>query len=67
MWLAAAETHPFSVHTLRAIEEYSKYRALGPGEDRHNSGDSIVRLTCHSQCRPAILLRRRGRARRDAS
>ncbi len=36
MWLAAAETHPFSVHTLRAIEEYSKYRALGPGEDRHS-------------------------------
>ena len=29
MWLAAVETHPFSVHTLRAIEEYSKYRAQG--------------------------------------
>ncbi|MEC7768517.1 MAG: aminotransferase class V-fold PLP-dependent enzyme [Acidobacteriota bacterium] len=29
LWLAAAETHPFSVHTLRAIEGYSQYRALG--------------------------------------
>jgi len=29
LWLAAAETHPFSVHTLRALEEYSQYRALG--------------------------------------
>jgi selenocysteine lyase/cysteine desulfurase len=34
LWLAAAETHPFSVHTLRAIESYSQYRALGPGEGR---------------------------------
>jgi len=29
LWLAAAETHPFSVHTLRALEEYSQYRAMG--------------------------------------
>lgn len=34
LWLAAAETHPFSVHTLRAIESYSQFRALGPGEGR---------------------------------
>lgn len=34
LWLAAAETHPFSVHTLRAIENYSQYRLLGPGEGR---------------------------------
>lgn len=34
LWLAAAETHPFSVHTLRAIENYAQYRALGPGEGR---------------------------------
>jgi selenocysteine lyase/cysteine desulfurase len=34
LWLAAAETHPFSVHTLRAIENYCQYRALGPGEGR---------------------------------
>ncbi len=34
LWLAAAETHPFSIHTLRAIESYSQFRALGPGEGR---------------------------------
>lgn len=34
LWLAAAETHPFNVHTLRAIESYSQFRALGPGEGR---------------------------------
>jgi len=34
LWLAAAETHPFSVHTIRAIESYAQFRALGPGEDR---------------------------------
>jgi selenocysteine lyase/cysteine desulfurase len=34
LWLAAAETHPFSVHTLKAIENYCQYRALGPGEGR---------------------------------
>lgn len=36
LWLAAAETHPFSVHTLRALEEYSQYRALGAGAGRHS-------------------------------
>lgn len=35
VWLAAAEFHPFSVHTMRIIDEYTRYRALGPGEDRH--------------------------------
>jgi selenocysteine lyase/cysteine desulfurase len=34
LWLAAAETHPFNVHTLWAIESYSQFRALGPGEGR---------------------------------
>lgn len=34
LWLAAAETHPFSVHTLRAIESYAQFRALGEGEGR---------------------------------
>lgn len=34
LWLAAAETHPFNVNTLRAIESYSQFRALGPGEGR---------------------------------
>lgn len=34
LWLAAAETHPFSVHTIRAIESYAQFRALGPGEGR---------------------------------
>ena len=34
VWLAAAEFHPFSVHTMEAIDRYSRYRALGPGEDR---------------------------------
>jgi selenocysteine lyase/cysteine desulfurase len=36
LWLAAAETHPFSVHTLRALEEYAEYRALGSGDGRHS-------------------------------
>ncbi len=34
LWLAAAETHPFSIHTLKAIENYSYYRMLGPGNER---------------------------------
>lgn len=34
LWLASAATHPFSVHTLRAIESYSQYRLLGPGQGR---------------------------------
>jgi selenocysteine lyase/cysteine desulfurase len=33
-WLANAETHPFGVHILKAIENYLQYRALGPGEGR---------------------------------
>lgn len=33
-YLVAAETHPFNVNTLRAIEGYSQFRALGPGEGR---------------------------------
>jgi selenocysteine lyase/cysteine desulfurase len=34
LWLAAAETHPFHVHTLRALEAYTNFRALGPGNGR---------------------------------
>jgi selenocysteine lyase/cysteine desulfurase len=34
LWLAAAETHPFSVNTLRAIRSYADFRALGQGEGR---------------------------------
>ncbi|MFN8439241.1 MAG: aminotransferase class V-fold PLP-dependent enzyme [Caldilineaceae bacterium] len=36
LWLAAAETHPYSVHTLRALERYTDYRVLGPGTNRHS-------------------------------
>ena len=36
LWLAAAETHPYSIHTLQAIESYSSFRALGPGENRRS-------------------------------
>jgi selenocysteine lyase/cysteine desulfurase len=31
LWLAAAETHPYGVHTLAALEQYIQYRAWGPG------------------------------------
>lgn len=31
LWLAAAETHPYSVHTLQALEQYTQFRAWGPG------------------------------------
>jgi len=34
LWLAAAETHPFNVNTVKAIENYLQYRSLGPGEGR---------------------------------
>ena len=33
-WLANAETHPFNVNVLHAIENYLQYRTLGPGEGR---------------------------------
>ncbi len=36
LWLAAAETHPYSTHTLRAIEQYAQFRAWGPGADRQS-------------------------------
>lgn len=36
LWLAAAETHPYSIHTLRALEEYIQFRAWGPGGNRHS-------------------------------
>ncbi len=36
LWLAAAETHPYSVHTLRALEQYSQFRTWGPGGERHS-------------------------------
>jgi selenocysteine lyase/cysteine desulfurase len=34
LWLAAAETHPFSRQTVEAIEAYTHFRVLGPGENR---------------------------------
>ena len=34
LWLAAAETHPFNVNTIRALDNYVQYRSLGPGEGR---------------------------------
>lgn len=34
LWLAAAETHPFSRQTMKVIDDYSRYRLLGPGEGR---------------------------------
>ncbi len=32
LWLAASETHPFNLNTMRALETYSQYRLLGPGD-----------------------------------
>jgi selenocysteine lyase/cysteine desulfurase len=34
LWLAAAETHPFHVSVVEALERYAQYRSLGPGEGR---------------------------------
>lgn len=45
LWLAAAETHPYSIHTLRALEEYTQFRALGPGADRHSFTPEIHSAT----------------------
>ncbi|MCA9984322.1 MAG: aminotransferase class V-fold PLP-dependent enzyme [Anaerolineales bacterium] len=36
LWLGAAETHPFSIHHLEAIQRYSEFRAYGPGDNRHS-------------------------------
>jgi selenocysteine lyase/cysteine desulfurase len=36
LWLAAAETHPYSVHTLKALEAYTNFRTLGPGENHQS-------------------------------
>ncbi len=36
LWLAAAETHPFNVNILRALESYTQYRTVGPGEGRYS-------------------------------
>ena len=35
LWLGAAETHPYSIHTLNALDRYAQFRAYGPGENRH--------------------------------
>ena len=35
LWLAAAESHPYSVHTLAALDRYTQFRAHGAGEDRY--------------------------------
>ncbi|MCB0081615.1 MAG: aminotransferase class V-fold PLP-dependent enzyme [Caldilineaceae bacterium] len=36
LWLAAAETHPYGLHTLRALERYTQFRTWGPGAERHS-------------------------------
>ncbi len=36
LWLAAAETHPYSIHTLRALAGYSQFRTLGAGAERQS-------------------------------
>jgi selenocysteine lyase/cysteine desulfurase len=38
LWLAAAESHPFSVHAIRIMEEYSQQRALSTGGRQHDFG-----------------------------
>lgn len=35
LWLAAAETHPFSVHAVRVMEEYAQQRALSHDASQH--------------------------------
>ncbi len=35
VWLAAAESHPFSVHAIRVMEEHAQRRALSPGASQH--------------------------------
>ncbi len=35
LWFAAAESHPYSVHTLAALERYTQFRTHGAGEDRY--------------------------------
>ena len=36
LWLAAAESHPFSVHTIKIMEEYAQQRALSTGGRQHD-------------------------------
>ena len=36
LWLAAAESHPFSVHTVRLMEEYAQQRSLSIGGSQHS-------------------------------
>lgn len=36
LWLAAAEVHPYSIQTLRALEQYNQYRTWGAGDGRHS-------------------------------
>ncbi len=35
LWLAAAESHPYSVHTLAALDRYAQFRTHGASGDRH--------------------------------
>ncbi len=35
LWLAAAESHPYSVHSLAALDRYAQFRAHGESEDRY--------------------------------
>lgn len=39
LWLAAAESHPFSVHAVRVMDEYAQQRALSVGGSQHAFSD----------------------------
>lgn len=47
LWLAAAETHPFSRQHLEAIAAYTSFRALGPGEGRLSFTPEMQAATKH--------------------
>lgn len=36
VWLSGADYHPISVHSIRAVENYTQWRAQGPGDGRSN-------------------------------
>jgi len=45
LWLAAAETHPYSIHTLHALAQYTHYRAWGATENRQSFTAAMQRET----------------------
>ncbi|MEZ4679565.1 MAG: aminotransferase class V-fold PLP-dependent enzyme [Caldilineaceae bacterium] len=45
LWLAAAETHPYSIHSLRALEQYMQFRAWGPGADSQGFTPELQQAT----------------------